>query len=493
MRFRRLVALMALAGSAAQAQTPVATPTTLSLEEAISIARRNNPLYLETANDRDVATANVRAAYASLVPSLSSGLSASYDKAGTQFLGGASIAASADTRTVGYNLGVNYSVNTGVLLGPKLAKANRDATDADITGAAQQLRAVVTQQYIAVLAAEANADLQDTLVLSARSQLELAKARVAVGAATILDTRRAEVALGQADVAALTAKNLVEVEKLRLFQQLGIQPPANGSVTLTTAFAIATPTLKLDSLLDLARRQNPALNALRSRETASGVAVQQRKGQYAPTLSLSTGIGGRSFGFMDPNYLAVSGLQSVQSGLASCQRSDSIRVRVNLSSLNCASSPQYQWNDQMAAQARASNPGPFAFERAPMSISARLSLPIFDNYAREQSVEQAQSQREDARYAVRARELQLNTDVGQAYLNLMTAARTVEMQEQNAQKAREELTFAEERYRVGAATFLDVITSRSTFVQAQSDRLRSIYIYHQSFAALESAVGRPLR
>ena len=493
MRFRRLVALVALAGSAAKAQTPTAAPTTLSLEEALSIARRNNPVYLQTANDRDVATSNVRAAYASLVPSVSSSLSASYDKAGTQFLGGAAIAASADTRSVFYNIGVNYQINTGTLLGPKLARANRDATDADITGAAEQLRATVTQQYIAVLAAHANADLQDTLVATAKSQLELARARVAVGAATILDIRRAEVALGQAEVQAVSAKNTVEVEKLRLFQQLGIQQPTSGAVALTTQFAVQTPTFKLDSLIDLARRQNPALNALRSREHAAGVAVAQRKGQYAPTLSLSTGIGGRSFGFMDPNYLAVSGAQDAQAGLASCQRTDSIRTRVGLSSLNCASDPRFQWNDQLAAQARASNPGPFSFERAPMSIGARISLPIFDNYQREQSVEQAQSQREDARYAVRARELQLNTDVGQAYLNLVTAARTVEMQEQNAQKAREELTFAEERYRVGAATFLDVITSRSTFVQAQSDRLRAIYTYHQSFAALENAVGRPLR
>jgi len=493
MRSTRLVALVALAGSALQAQAPAATPSTLSLEEAISIARRNNPLYLETANDRDVATANVRAAYANLVPSVSSSLSASYDKAGTQFLGGASISASADTRTVGYSLGVNYAVNTGILLGPKLARANRDATDADITGAAEQLRAVVTQQYIAVLAAEANADLQDTLVTTAQSQLDLAKARVAVGAATILDIRRAEVALGQAQVAAVSARNTVQVEKLRLFQQMGVQPPTTGDVALTTSFAIQTPNFRLDSLLDLARRRNPALLALRSRENAAGVAVRQRQGQYAPTLSLNTGIGGRSFGYMDPNFLAASGATNAQRGLASCQQADSIRVRVGLPSYNCATSPTFQWNDQMAAAARASNPGPFEFERAPMSISARLSLPIFDNFAREQSVEQAQVQREDARYQVRARELQMNTDVGQAYLNLVTAVRTVEMQEQNAQKAREELTFAEERYRVGAATFLDVITSRSTFVQAQSDRLRSIYTYHQSFAALENAVGRPLR
>jgi outer membrane protein len=101
--------------------------------------------------------------------------------------------------------------------------------------------------------------------------------------------------------------------------------------------------------------------------------------------------------------------------------------------------------------------------------------------------------RDNARLNVRSRELQATADVTQGYLNLVTAARTVELQEVNAQKAREELTYAQERYRVGAATFLDVTTASGAFVQAQVDRINAIYNYHKSFAALEAAVGRPLR
>jgi outer membrane protein len=55
------------------------------------------------------------------------------------------------------------------------------------------------------------------------------------------------------------------------------------------------------------------------------------------------------------------------------------------------------------------------------------------------------------------------------------------------------LAFAEERYRVGASTFLDVSTSRATYEQAQVDRVNAVYEYHRAFAALENAVGRPLR
>ena len=60
-------------------------------------------------------------------------------------------------------------------------------------------------------------------------------------------------------------------------------------------------------------------------------------------------------------------------------------------------------------------------------------------------------------------------------------------------KATEELAFAEESYKVGAKTFLDVTTARGTYEKAQSDRVNAIYEYHKPFAALETAIGRPLR
>jgi outer membrane protein len=148
----------------------------------------------------------------------------------------------------------------------------------------------------------------------------------------------------------------------------------------------------------------------------------------------------------------------------------------------------------LANQLRASNNNfPFNFERSPFGISATLSLPIFDRWNRELNIQQAVVQRDDARHARRARELQTSSDVTQAYLNLVTRARTVTLQDQIAARAREELSFAEERYRVGASTFLDVVTSRATYEQAQVDRVNAVYEYHRAFAALENAVGRPLR
>ena len=84
-------------------------------------------------------------------------------------------------------------------------------------------------------------------------------------------------------------------------------------------------------------------------------------------------------------------------------------------------------------------------------------------------------------------------DVTNAYLTLQTAARSAVLQEQNARTARQALTLAEERFRVGANTFLDVAQAQADYGRAETDRINAIYDYHRAFAALQSAVGTPLR
>jgi outer membrane protein len=501
MRLLKPVAFAALLGailpalSAAQApsstsQSP-STTATLTLDEAQSLARQNNPTYLTTANERKSAEAQTRAAYGALLPSSNASFYAAYQQGGNIFVNGGNLSVGSDQRQSQYNLGLNYRINAGTLVQPRAAHANRVAADADITGAAETLRSTVEQQYITALRAEANAALQDTLVQVQAANLELAKARVAVGADNILAVRRAEVTLGQAQVAALTAHNTSEVEKVRLFQQIGVQPTQD--VKLTTTFSVSKPTFTLDSVMDLARRVNPAVRSLRERETAAGWSVRVAQSSYTPTLSLATGWSGTSFQYTNPDFPVQQVTVNNQRSLASCLSQDSLRLAVNMSSLGCNS----RFGPLTTAQAQAirdeNNAFPFKFQRAPLAFSAVVSIPIFDNFQREQRVEQAQVDKDNARLNVRSRELQLRSDVTQGYLNLVTAARTVELQEVNAQKAREELTYAQERYRVGAATFLDVTTSSGAFVQAQVDRINAIYDYHRAYAALEAAVGRPLR
>jgi outer membrane protein len=328
--------------------------------------------------------------------------------------------------------------------------------------------------------------VSDTLVTVAQGQLDLANAKMAVGAGTIIDVRAAEVAVGQAQVTALTQHNLARVNKLQLFQTMGI--PANIDAKLTTQFPVAEPNFKLDSLLDLARRVNPDLAAKKSLKAAADANVQFARTNYLPVLSLQTGYTANALGYTNSDILVQQQNASLAQGYAGCLAQDSLRAGSGLAPRGCQSA----LTATQAANLKSAN-RPFLFSGAPISVSAFLSVPIFNGFQREQTIEQNKVTRDNASLDVQARNLQVTTDVTQYYLNVVTAAKTAELQTQIAAKAAEDLALNQESYKVGAKTFLDVTTANATYQQAQINHINAIYDYHKAFAQLENAVGRPLR
>jgi outer membrane protein len=271
-------------------------------------------------------------------------------------------------------------------------------------------------------------------VQSAQAQLQLAQAKFTGGASTILDVKNAEVALGQSRVAAITARNNARLDKARLGQLIGVTLAPDAQ--LTTKFEITELKYSLDSLLSLAYRINPTLNSVRANEQATNTNLRIAKMQYTPSLNLSTGYGGQA---LDHSSL------------------------------------------------------PFSYSKRPYSVSAFVSVPLFNGFFREQQIETARVNHDNAILDVHDRELQVTTDITQAYGTLTSAQEAMQLQETTAEAARQALTGAEERYRVGAANFVDVAVARAQFEQAQIARVNSLYEYLKSFAALEAAVGRPLR
>lgn len=421
---------------------------TLTLDEAISIARQNNPGLGLAQDARLRSAAQLRTARGAYLPSVDASFGAGFREGRQQSFGGTSFGNSSNTVSSSYSLGASARYNAATFMGPKQARANADATEADITATDQTLRATVTQQYILVLQDQATLALQDSLIANATAQLDLAKARQAAGAATALDVQRAEVQLGQQQVAALRARNALETDRLRLFQTMGIAPTTDAR--LTTTFAVEQPSVSLQQVLDMGRKANPQLLAARAREEAAVVGVRSAKSDYTPTLGLRADVGG------------YTNKVTNETGLTA---------------------------DQVARN----HDWPFSFTRDPYTLNASLSIPIFNGFQRERNVQEAQAGRNDARFSVRREELRLDADVTSAYLTLTTDFRAITIQEQNARTARAALSLAEERYRVGLNSFLDVTQARADFVRAETDRINAIYEYHRAFAALESAVGRPLR
>lgn len=479
----------ASATAAAQGQTQAGGPI-LTLEEAVQLSLRNNPAYQQSLSARNRSGASLRTAYGSLLPGVSSSFTGSFREGGQEIFGGQAFGAASDRLSSNYNIGVSASYNVRSLLQPSAARASLTASEADVSRSAAQTRAAVATQYLNVLQAQATAALQDTLLANAQAQLDLNRAREQVGATTSLEVRRSEVQVGQARVGVLRERNNYENQLQRLFQEMGID--RMEGVRLTTTFPITEPAVQLNELMEMARRSNPALLAAEARQHAADVSVRQARGSYLPTLSFNTGFSGNSLQETNIDPSIAQARLSAESSRRSCLTTDSIRLGAGLAPRGTCD--QIAFTDADAAAMRAANEQfPFKFNKSPFGYSVTLSLPIFNGFQREEQIQAAASQRNDARYAVRAQQLQMATEVSTAHRNLLMQYQTVQLQEQNRTTAEQALQLAQERYRVGASTFVDVTQARADFERASTDYINATYEFHKAYAELERAVGRPLR
>ncbi len=426
--------VLSLVTAIGYAQQPPARQ--LSLVDALRIARENNPDYRATENDRWVASAQVLSSTALLFPTASISGSSYASQAGDQLVGGVLQYHFPSQSRLGWNFGVNYQMSGQVIATRYLVRAQARATDADIAGARTNLETSVRQQYLNVLQAQAQVTLAQHVLDRANETLNLAQARNAVGQGTLIDVRRAEVDKGTAEVGLLRANQAVENQILALFQYLGVPSPQPvAALQLTDSFPVTAPALDQDSLVRLALRENPSIVALRARESAANWQVRSAYSQYLPSLFANAGYG----------------------------------------------------------KYRISQSGVVTTGTSPWSLQIGLQLPLYDGFERNVYTAQARAARDDLRQNIRRAELYLRAGVTAAYLALVSAYQTIGIQQTNKVASAEALSLATERYRVGNGTFLELLDARVAAEQADASYVGAVYDYHKAYAALENAVGRPLR
>jgi outer membrane protein len=423
-----------------------------------------------------------------------------YTGSGQSNFGGGFIRPTSAFVTSGYSLGLQWQLNGRTLTAPAEQKALQRATDEDISGAGVALRSEIVTQYLTTLQATAQVAVARQQVSRNTDFLALAKARYQVGQATLLDVRQAEVVKGQSDVAVLRAVQAENEAKLDLLRRMGVEPPvAVEQIALSDSFPVVAPTYQLDSLLRLAEQQNPTLRSLRARRTAASLGVRSAKSEYLPTLSAQAGWSGFTQQFTNEGILIDQTLADAQSQAASCASNNEVRAAVGLSTTDCFATaglnPQgTALQDPVAQQIRAANDVfPFHYTGQPFQASLRISLPIFTGFGRSLRVSQARAQEQDADESARARRLQVRSDVHARFLGLQTSYQAIGVQAANREAARDQLRLAQDRYRLGAGTSLEVADAQNAVQRAEGDYVNAVYDYHKAIAALEAAVGRPLR
>jgi outer membrane protein TolC len=490
-------------------EKPKAT-VTLSLQEALGQARANSPAYRQVLNDAGPAKVAVRNAYGQFVPRLDVSGSMGYVGSGKSTFGGSTFNQFSPSLTSGYGVQLGLNVSGASILGPGTEKANQRAVEEDITGAGIGLNNEITTQYLSALQSSAQADVARQQVLRNTEFLELARARRDVGQATLLEVRQAEVTRGQSEVQLLQAIQLENEAKLELLRRMGIELPVPVSeMALTDSFALSQPGFELKELLAMADDENPQLRSARAREDAARWGAKSARSQYLPSVNLSAAWQGYTQEFTDTELLLNGQVASSKVEAAGCNFQNDLiaalpggavpgypnggqvpdcNARYGLNATGDALLPELE----QTLRDR-NNVFPFQFEGQPFRANLQISLPIFSGFNRNLQVARANAAKEDASEAVRARQLQIRTDVKGRFLALQASWQAIAVQAANQTAAREQLQLAQERFRLGSGSALEVTDAQTAVTRAEADYVNAIYAYHKAIAALEYAVGRPLR
>jgi len=322
--------LLLCAAAPLTAQQLPSVPQTLSLQDAIDLSLQNNPTYRQVRNDQSPASWAVRNAFASWLPNFTASSGVQYQGSGAQrFL-------SAEFRTsptIGsfYSLGLNWNLSGRTLVEPGRQRAAGEAVTASIDASRMNTENAIVQQYVAILEAEAQVDLAERQVVRDEENRRLAQARYDVGQTTMLDVRQAEVAKGRSDVALLQAEQRLNVEKLRLFQQMGVDAPSDLSVvTLSDSFPVIEPDFALDDLLADADSYNPNVMQLRAQETSAKRNATAAKTEWLPSVSFSASWFGFTQQFTDVEPQIAQARAGAEGAVANCQTQNQIFITAGL-------------------------------------------------------------------------------------------------------------------------------------------------------------------
>jgi outer membrane protein len=474
---------------------------TLSLSEALQQAKNKNPLYRQRLNNAATARWQVRNAYGQLLPSASVSGSVDYTGEGQANFGQGFTRQTSAIYGSSYSVGLQWQLDGSRLLAPGEQKANQRAVEEEIANEENGLRFAVTNQYLTSLQATAQVAVSRQQVERNQNFLDLAGARYRVGQGTLIEVRQAEVQKAQSDVALLRSLQADNEAKIELFRLIGAPPPLPvEQIALSDSFPVTEPVFGLDDLLKQAETLNPSLRALNARERAASASVASAKTAFLPSLLVQAGWSGFTQQQSDKNLLLSQSLASAQGSAASCFTNDSIRVGVSLAPIgNCYQSAGLDATgaalDPAVRRSILAENGkfPFSFTGQPFGISATISLPIFTGFGRSLRLQQAREFAQDAEESVRAQALQVRSDVQSRHLALGTSFKAIAVQAQSRDAARDQLRLAQDRYRLGSGTALEVSDAQNSVQRAEGDYVNAIYDYHKALAALEAAVGRPLR
>jgi outer membrane protein len=408
----------------------------VSLADAIRLSERVQPLVVQAAGDIETANAQRRSAWGSYLPTLS--LSSS---ANTFSAGGASrvdpatgqiISGNSSNRSLNTSLSASVDLFTGFRRGAEMsaARASQTAAEASLVDARFQQALATTNQFLDALAAQHLVRVRESSVRRAEEQLKTSINKLQAGSATRSDSLRSRVTLGSAQLDLIRAQTDLATAEAGLGRLIG----ETGRVKALddSAFYRVIEMPDTAALRAEAEARSPRIQSAVATADAARAGLKASRAAYWPSLDLSANTAWNAS--RESDYDVLSNRQ--------------------------------------------------------LSLGLRWS--IFDGFARELAVAQraasldlADATAADERRAVAA-------DLTARLAELAAARTQIDITPTRVVAAEEDLRGQRERYRLGASTIVDVLTSQEALNQAEVDVVVARFDYLRAKASLEALIGRNL-
>ena len=402
----------------------------VTLPEALQRALLVQPGMVSAQGSVRSANAQKLANSGSFLPTVSVGGSSSRS-GGSQIVGNQIVPAPARTSFSG-NLSLNLDLFTGFrrVASRRAADASQDAADAGLINQRYQVILQTKQAFYNAIAPEELVRVADAQVARTHQQLQISTEKLRAGSATRSDSLRSLVEFGNAQIALLQAQANLAFAQASLGRLIGVDQAVR-----------AVPDTTLPPAPDTTGVRNAAVSTAPQVRQADALARAARAqvcvslAAYWPTFSTSISKG--SSGAIAP-WTSTTGYL------------DNWAVRFS------------------------------------------VNLTLFNGFAREQQVTNSSVQRDNAEAVAADTRRLVNATLTQAIAALQTASAQLDISRTNVAAATEDMRVQQERYRVGAATILDLLTSQASLTQAMVNQVQSRFNYLVSRATLEALVGHEL-
>lgn len=312
----------------------------------------------------------------------------------------------------------------------RAARAREDAADANYTTTRFQAALAVTNAFFDALANKELLTISNAAVARAEEQLKVATAKLRSGSGQRTDSLTALVSLSTARQDRLNAQANLANAEATLGRLVGVE--SRVSAITDSAFYRTPAPLDTTALRTEALQQAPALVASAANVTAARAQLSQQKSAYWPTLNVSA----------SNNY-------------------------------NAGKTNDYK-------------------------LEARRQLQIgfvitpWTNYTRETQIENQSIALDNAEATLADQRRQVSAQLTQNFASLANAQEAIEVAKVSVQASEENLRVAEQRYKLGVMTIVELMQIQESLTRAQVSEIQARFTYLRTKAQIESIVGRRL-